>query len=140
MDTLESLTFQLQNHKKPLNENVKIGISWEVCKKLFHVKLFRKAWGKIKRFHIIYLKIIMWKLFSIKTDFTEFLLVKTQIFGQIWELSFEIWWISGLKSEQKSKNFNFEQVDFLSSVYWIRGSVDPCIFLMGPCIFLISKN
>ena len=127
LDTLESLTFQLQNHKKPLKMS-KLAFLEKFAKKLFHVKLFRKAWGKIKRFHIIYLKIIMWKLFSIKTDFTEFLLVKTQIFGQIWELSFEIWWISGLQSEQKSKNFNFEQVDFLSSVYWIRGSVGPCIF------------
>ena len=67
----------------------------------------------------------MWKLFSIKIDFSEFLLVKTQIFGQIWELSFEIWWISGLQSEQTSNNFNFEQVDFKFCVLnpWVSGSM-----------------
>ena len=74
--------FPTQKSQKAF-ENIKIGISWEVRKnKSFHVKLFRKAWGKMK----YHLKIIMWKIFSTKTDFTEFLLVKTQVFGQIWEL------------------------------------------------------
>ena len=38
LDTLESLTFELQNHKKPFNENFKIDISWEVCKKIISCK------------------------------------------------------------------------------------------------------
>ena len=56
-----------------------------------------KGWGKMENFLLPIIINIMWKLFSTRTD--------------------EIWWISGLQSEPKSTNFNFEQIDFLRSVY-----------------------
>ena len=82
LDTLGSLTLQFQNHKKPLTS---------LQKKLFHL-FIRKAWGKMEKepqtFHFAKVippflsENIMWKLFSPKTDFTEFLLVKIQVLAK----------------------------------------------------------
>ena len=118
LDTLESLTFQLQN-KKGLWKCQ----NWHILRrvqKIFHIKLIKKAWGKI-------ISKIMWRLISTKTDFTEFFICENSSFWP--NLKAKIWDLMnfGLTKVVKDQKIQFWTSWFLSSVYWIHGSVCPCV-------------
>ena len=115
LDTLESLTFQLQNHKKPLKMSKLVCLE-KFAKKLFHIKLIRKAWRKMEKeprtFHFAKVIHLSYHLKSLCENFVVQKLISLNFY--LWKLKFwpnlraKIWDLMNFRLTKWAKEHKFQ--------------------------------